>query len=177
MEGKVDGCPDQKKNKDIEVAVEKLLSQFKHTAESQAARDRALEDILLPSPVGKRKQINHGPNVSLRDGSHNAEPANDQIVDAPASPLWNKPVPKLTTLKQLGESHADEQKTALRSRIVERCRISAEPNVFPIKEIHEPTMDQNLAHGGLYQIRPLSESFFVDLVCWIEQNRMPVILL
>ncbi|KAL2641271.1 hypothetical protein R1flu_008858 [Riccia fluitans] len=86
--------PDQKKKKDTDVAAEKLLSQSKLAAESQAAKDKALEDIPLPSPIGKRKRTNlkSGLNISLEDGSRNAESAEDQTVDAPASPLRKKPV-------------------------------------------------------------------------------------
>ncbi|KAL2634396.1 hypothetical protein R1flu_005875 [Riccia fluitans] len=98
------------------------------------AKQLGIELLMIlhcPPLPPKHKQTALGPNVSSGDKSHNAELAEELTVDVPVSPLRKKPAPKIATLKQLGKSHADEEKTTLHSKIVEHCRISAELNVFP----------------------------------------------
>ncbi|KAL2634543.1 hypothetical protein R1flu_006022 [Riccia fluitans] len=66
---------EHRKKKDNSFASKKLFSQARCLAKSQAARDRALDDIPLPYPTAKHKQSALGPNVSFGDASQNAEPA------------------------------------------------------------------------------------------------------
>ncbi|KAL2651710.1 hypothetical protein R1flu_019838 [Riccia fluitans] len=77
---KADGEAFERQRKDKEKAPlerkkkkEKLLSQARCAAESQAAWDRALDDIPLPSPTSKRKRSILGQNFSLGDRNSNTE--------------------------------------------------------------------------------------------------------
>ncbi|KAL2628878.1 hypothetical protein R1flu_013564 [Riccia fluitans] len=133
-------------------------------------KEQDTDDIHLPTPSAKRKRTVRGPNVSSGDGSHNAEPFEEPTTESPASPLQKKLAPRLETLNQLGESHADEKKTTLCSGIMEHWQISVEPLIFCIEQIRKPTMDQDPACWDPYQIRALSKSSIADLVCHIEQN-------
>ncbi|KAL2611252.1 hypothetical protein R1flu_022944 [Riccia fluitans] len=78
---------EKKKKKGTSVASKKLLDQLKRIAESQAASDKALDDIPLPTPSAKRKRTIRGPNVSSRDESCNTSPSEDPTVEAPTSSL------------------------------------------------------------------------------------------
>ncbi|KAL2649249.1 hypothetical protein R1flu_017377 [Riccia fluitans] len=131
------GVPTLQAKKDKAVKEAEHLRKGKEKAPNECkkkkeARDRELDDIPLPSLTTKHKQFTLGWNVLSRDGSQNAEPAEESLMDAPTSSLRKKIAAKLTTFKQLGKSHAHEKKIVLCNKIVECCRISAKPIVYPL---------------------------------------------
>ncbi|KAL2634253.1 hypothetical protein R1flu_005732 [Riccia fluitans] len=111
--GKEKASHERKKKKDSSFALEKLLIQSRCAAKSQATRDRVLDDIPLPSLIMKRKPSALGRNILSGDQGQNVEPAEEPSADGSAILLQKKVVVKLAILNQLGESHADKEKTAL----------------------------------------------------------------
>ncbi|KAL3683397.1 hypothetical protein R1sor_001419 [Riccia sorocarpa] len=117
------------------------LSQAQNRGSKVEDKKRKRDSVTLtPHP----KVISPLPKVESSSDSSEQE----NIDSPPPIQTVTKKGARLKMLEQMDKSHIDKEKQEIRRKVVERFRVNAVPIIIPLKQLVEPTLDQDSSKWG-----------------------------